>query len=424
MTSALQVTSGYLAGRVILLPVGRTLLVGSAVERDFVLFGANISRLHAKLTLVGDNHRLEALGENSIAVDGKQVKSLTLGEGLEFQLGEHNFKVHGDLESEPHDGLCHGCEATLGEADLGAFCQRCLDRRLYARRDIGDYHILRKVQTTDSYVSYLALDRKSRQRVTLRLLRTEHFNNKRMVRRFLSNAMAALMLSHPGFLKVMAIGSMHGACYVVMEQFEGMVKLERIMREETPLPPAEAMKVAAGLGEALSVGREKGFLVARSKPSGVHIGRDRSVKITSFELSPELELAISETEAYQDFLSSRFRLEETEDLGAEHGKLDRFNRESSKVTELGQESLDIYLLGRIFYQLLAGESYDPKKAVQAIIDGYGGKGPDGGRKGPLQEVPKELLTLLARLVTGDASKRCKTMSDALAALEKIRAKLT
>jgi serine/threonine protein kinase len=405
MTAALHAVSGYLEGRLLLLPEDRCISVGTSLESDFVLFGDDINKTHCKLEILPELRcEISTTGSSTVNVGGREVSSAMLSDNDTITIGSNEFLFLRSSESAPENLV--------------------IDRRLLARKDLDDYQILRKVQMSEIDVCYMAAHKVTEERVTIRMFKTEHSNNEKMVRRFLGRALVGLGLSHPRFAEIYKIGSMHGGCFVVSEFVEEGLKFERFVKERTPLEVDEALAFLRSLTETLIYARSRRIIVARRKPSGVFMLRDNRLKVSSFDLSEELELDVTRTSTYRDFLQEKFHFEAPFTISGEHEKLDRIEREPRNLVELSDEGFDINFLGRVLYQSLTGSSFHPDKATKIIIDGYGRNVSEGGiirlsRSGPLANQPRDLLMVLARMVTADPKKRFATMAEADESLTKL-----
>lgn len=400
MTSALRVTSGPLDGRVLLLPDDRAITIGASLECDLVLFNSEIWKEHVRVEPRNNGgHRVEAIDDAPVQVGAEAIKKRALENGDEVKISDSVF-----VYEKEHKGD--------GDDDHA-------DRRLLATRTLADYRILRKVQMTELDVTYMGEPIGGGQRVAIRLFKAEHLGNQALARRFLSRAMAALSLNHPQFSTIYRIGSLHGACYVVKELVEDQMRWERFVRDKSPLSPKSAVKIGLRLVDLLSFARTRRLLVARRKPTGLYVLRRNRLHVANFDLSRELEDSIVKTAAFNDFLEANFQFDSGWERGDEHDKLDRLEREPKGLQEQGVEGIDVQMIGRFVFQLLTGRVFDVKNGNRIIIEGYG-QGGTANRKGPLAETPKDLVLLLAKLVTGDAGKRVPSLEATSEALSELK----
>jgi serine/threonine protein kinase len=412
MTSALRVVSGYLAGRVLLLPNNRAFTVGTSLESDFVLFGRNIAKIHCRVKPDGEGgHSLETLKAAVVRFKDHDLQRLELQDADAIEVGDCGMVYLSNIESESF------------EEEVKVVP----DRRLLAHKSLDNYKILRKIQMTDMDVTYMALDHSRNKRVSVRLFKTEHMNNEALVERFLSRAMVGLTMSNPHFAEVHTIGTAHGNCFIVSELVEDQNKFERFLRDKTPLPVFEALAFVKNFTEALKHARQRRILIGRRKPSGIFVLRANRIKIANFDLSLQLQSALLDTAAFQDFFQEKFQgRQKLNVIPEQHKKFNRLDREPKGIQQMPDEGVDIMMAGRILYQLLSGKPFQAKTATKIIIDGYGRNTPMAGeedkvqlvRVGPFEEYPREVLMALAKMVTADARKRFKSLDEVIATITK------
>lgn len=407
MTAALRAISGYLEGRLLWLPSDRSVTVGTSLESDLVLAGEQVSRCHCRVEPKGsDSHVVEAIRNAAVRFRNGRVAQLELQDGDTFGIGDNDFVYVAAADSNSEENR--------------AFTE---DRRLLASRDLESYRILRKVQMNEIAVTYMGAHKQTGERISIRLFKTEHLNNKVQVQRFLSQAMVGMTLNHPRFAETIAIGSAHGSCFVVSELIEDNLKLERFLRDRAPLDLNASLSLVRSLAQALIYARKRKVIVGRRKASGIYVLRDLRIKVSHFDLTAELEDSLCSTQAYQDFLGEKFAVEGKFETSEEHSKLNRVDREPKSLSESGDEGVDIMLLGRTLYQLLCGLIFQAKAATKHIIEGYGkAVASESGkftRSGPLAGIPRNALMVLARMVTADPKKRFGSVAEADEALLKI-----
>ncbi len=101
--------------------------------------------------------------------------------------------------------------------------------------------------------------------------------------RFLREARAAAALNHPGICTVHEIDEVDGRAFIVMEYVPGQDLAARIAAG--PLPPAEALRIAQEIGEALRAAHAAGIVHRDIKPRNIRLMPDGHVKIVDFGLA-------------------------------------------------------------------------------------------------------------------------------------------
>jgi hypothetical protein len=439
VTAALRVLSGYLKGRVLLLPDDRPFVIGSSLEADLTMFGVGVADRHATFhpTDLG-GHRVEPRDDASILVDGEDVEAegRDLLDGDELLIGKHKLRylpllgassITTSNEFSPDDSSegnvsatarCTTCGDTLGpDADAvdpekphaslqalrlvdGTVCPRCVDRRLRTTRDLGEFRVIRKTASNELEVTYLAQEIKTGRRVGLRILKAERCGDEAIVRRFLVRALVGLALGHPSFVEVLSVSATKGITFVVMEHVEHAQKLERIIREKSPIASTRALLIVNQLSEVLRFGRERGVVVAKRKRTGILVDKVGWVKVLSFDVTREIEERIAASAAFQNLVK-----------GGNKNPYSAPRPEPESLLRLSPERAEILGLVRIFFGLLTGVDYEPRLAVKAIAKAL--KRPPGSPPGepPLKDkklrakqeptldhVPRGIVIILHRML--------------------------
>lgn len=170
--------------------------------------------------------------------------------------------------------------------------------------------------------------------VTVKLLPPALAIDESIVKRFSEEARAVSHISHPNVLNVTDFGSDKDAVYIIFESVEGETLKEAILREGK-FSLETAVDIARQIAAGLSAAHRKGF---------VH-GHLKSENILLVKTEDESEMVkILEFGSVKD--DREPSLKELEYLAPE---------QNSSVQETDERS-DIYSLGVILYEMLAGEA--------------------------------------------------------------------
>ena len=431
--------NGYLKGRVLLLPDDRTFYLGSSLEADLTIFGTGIKDRHVKVEPQDDGaHKVTpAEPDARVLVDGEEVEEEghDLIDGEVIGLGKHKLRYLPLLsesaiktgnefspdeesgETVAADRRCMCCGDTLGPdpdavggADVaslhalnfveGTVCPRCVDGRLRTQRDLGEFRIVRKTASNELEVTYLGQEIKTGRRVGLRILKAERCGDEVIVRRFLVRALVGYALGHPNFVEVISVSATKGITFVVMEHVESAQKLERIIRDKSPVPAHRATLIVNQLAEILRFARERGVVVAKRKKTGILVDKRGWVKVLSFDVTREVEERTARSPAFEQLAKGGTRAAYTAP-----------RPEPESLLRLAPERAEILGLARIFFQLLTGRDYDPRLAIRAVRKAL--ERPPGAPPGPpppkerkarmaqepsLEHVPREVVIVLSRLL--------------------------
>jgi serine/threonine protein kinase len=447
---ALKVRKGYLKGRVLVIPDDRTFVLGSSLESDLVVFGKGVRDRHCSfIPLTGGGHKIKKVHKDAqLEVDGDEIEDerpLVAGDEIAFGAHRLEYEPHGEmvaiaspLEEPFGDDIlasatpCASCGDRIGpdrqgfdpkknRASLRALkvgddvvCPRCVDRRLDAARDLGAYRILRKTGVNELEVTYLGLERETGRRVALRILKADRATDPKIARRYLIRALVGHQLRHPNFLQVLAVGANKGIRFVVMEQQDKAFKLEKVLRERSPIPILDALYVVNQLAEVIRVGRELGLLIARKPRTGVLITRESWLKVQSYDITRSLEQRVMANDAFKDLLK---RSGDTYAATPQEQLPD-----GTDAREFPPERVEVFGIGRIYFQLLTGFTFDLKLAKDALIKSLERNKndlptprPKRDRNRPLpgppslDHVPRPGLLLLARLLARDEEQRLPSL---------------
>jgi eukaryotic-like serine/threonine-protein kinase len=116
--------------------------------------------------------------------------------------------------------------------------------------------------------------------VAVKFLAEELASNPELKARFAREARALALLDHPNIVRVHDFGEEEGESYLVMELVEG-----RSLAELLPLPPAEAVRIALLVCEALAYAHARGVVHRDIKPANILLDSEGRVKVTDFGIA-------------------------------------------------------------------------------------------------------------------------------------------
>jgi serine/threonine-protein kinase len=128
---------------------------------------------------------------------------------------------------------------------------------------------------------YRGWDHRLNRPVAIKMLRQFEDLRPRDVQRFRREARTAAMLHCPQIVEVYDFFEEEDGSYLVMELVEGVNLKERLARSG-PLPPAEALGIAAEVCEALDCAHARGFVHRDIKPQNILLAKTGEVKLTDF----------------------------------------------------------------------------------------------------------------------------------------------
>ena len=217
--------------------------------------------------------------------------------------------------------------------------------------------------------------------------------------RFQREEAIALRLRHPGVAAGIAVEN-KSRMYLAMEYVDGQ-SLYRLMTAEGPLPAARVVRLGRHIGEALAYMHGEGVVHRDLKPENILVGENDSIKIIDFGIALDF--------AARRLTWGRFtsRLGTPEYMAPEQIRGKR-----------GDQRVDVYALGLILYELLAGAGRTPydTPTLSAML-----KAKIDREARPLSEaapsVDPALAAVVMRAIALDPLDRYDTVTDFVKALE-------
>ena len=192
-------------------------------------------------------------------------------------------------------------------------------------------------------VVYRATDEDLNRTVALKIIAPEHTQNPDAVTRFKAEARLAASLEHPNIVPIHRGGEYRGVLYLAMRFVPG-TNLRQVI-DRGPLPVDRVQRIITAVASALDAAHERGLVHRDVKPANILISGDADhehVYLTDFGLTKRLGSAGSLTRT-----------------GAWVGTPDYVAPEQIKAGPVDGRA-DIYSLGCVLYEMLAGEVVYPK----------------------------------------------------------------
>jgi serine/threonine protein kinase len=200
----------------------------------------------------------------------------------------------------------------------------------------GRYRLERRLGSGGMSTVQLAFDTRLERHVAVKLLAEHLAEDPTFVSRFQREAMAAARLIHPNIVQVFDSGldRRSDRHYIVMEYIEGQSCAE-ILRERGWLTVADALPIILGSCAGLDYAHHKGVVHRDVKPGNLLHADDGRVKLADFGIAKATEQSsITQT-------------------GSVLGTAAYLAPEQGRGEDAGPRA-DIYALGVVAYQLLAG----------------------------------------------------------------------
>ncbi len=131
---------------------------------------------------------------------------------------------------------------------------------------------------------YVAEDLRLNRKVAIKVLRSDLARDPSFISRFKKEALAAAGLNHPGIVAVYDSGEEENNSYIVMELVTGHT-LRELLNSGTPIPEVEALRITAGILDALEYSHQNGIVHRDIKPSNIMLTDSGDVKVMDFGIA-------------------------------------------------------------------------------------------------------------------------------------------
>ncbi len=213
----------------------------------------------------------------------------------------------------------------------------------------GRYRIERELGTGGTATVYLARDLKHERQVAIKVLRPE-LAAAIGADRFLAEIKTTANLRHPHILPLFDSGEADGLIYFVMPFVDG-ASLDDRLREVGRLPVQEALEIVRDVAAALEHAHARGIVHRDIKPGNILLG-DGGALVADFGIARAI--------------SSVDRMELTA-TGVSLGTPAYMSPEQVSGDSAVDHRSDIYSLGCLLYEMLAGEAPFSAPTVQAAL---------------------------------------------------------
>ncbi|MFL5494374.1 MAG: protein kinase domain-containing protein [Gemmatimonadales bacterium] len=213
----------------------------------------------------------------------------------------------------------------------------------------GRYRVERELGRGGTATVYLAQDLRHGRQVAVKVLYPE-LAASLGPERFLREVEIAANLAHPHILPLYDSGEADGLLYYVMPYVEGE-SLRHRLRREIQMPVEEALRIAREVAEALAYAHQQGIVHRDIKPENILLHGDHAV-VADFGVARAIETASSD------------RLTES---GLAVGTAAYMSPEQAGGAGRVDGRSDIYSLGCVLFEMLAGEPPFGGGTPQAII---------------------------------------------------------
>jgi hypothetical protein len=282
-----------------------------------------------------------------------------------------------------------GVAATLGEgggtadSPIGMEAGGCRIVELIARGSMGSVYKAKHVGL-NRYVAVKLLPSIS--------------NNPDLVKRLLFEARAVAKLEHPNIVQVYDVGFQKGYFFIVMQLLKGQT-LEERLAEFGALPLDEALDVTRDVAQGLQAAHERGVIHRDLKPANIIITDDGRARLTDFGLAQDTD---NPEEKPGLIVGTPYYMSPEQWLGHK-----------------ADERSDLYSLGIILYQMLAGRRCYEGETVNELMQQHL-KGTPPSLKKFDASLPDGLCAVVRKMIAKPPKKRYANAAEFLGDLSRFR----
>ncbi len=250
-------------------------------------------------------------------------------------------------------------------------------------------------------VVYRARDEQLKRRVAIKVLPPELAFQQDIRERFKREAQTAGQLLHPNIVPIYSVGEAKGIVFFVMGYVDGESVAGRVKRKG-PLPPEEARRIMKESADALSAAHAVSVVHRDIKPDNILLEGTRGrVMVTDFGIAKALSMGSGAT---------------LTGAGVAIGTPAFMSPEQAAGEKEIDGRSDLYSLGIVTYQMLAGElPFNAPTVAGILMKQITEPAPDIRRVRP--DVPEDLALAVARCLEKDPENRWPTADALRRALE-------
>ncbi len=272
-------------------------------------------------------------------------------------------------------------------------------------KTLAHYKVLDHIGTGGMGEVYRAHDTKLDREVALKALPVEFSNDPDRVARFEREATTLAKLQHANIAAIYGFEKDQDRTFLIMELAEGEDLAERL--ERGPIPPSEAILLAAQIAEALEAAHALGIVHRDLKPANIKITPTGDVKLLDFGLAraydgdegSESSLEVSNTPTITAAMTMQ---------GVILGTAAYMSPEQARGKSIDRQA-DIWSFGVVFFEMLTAEKLFGGETVSDSIGAILHRNPDLNL---LPNVPPQVTTLLRRCLARDKKDRLRDIGDA------------
>jgi eukaryotic-like serine/threonine-protein kinase len=249
---------------------------------------------------------------------------------------------------------------------------------------------------------YKARDALLERHVALKILHEQYSTDDDFVERFKREARSVAQLQHPNIVTVIDRGEEDGRQFIVFEYIEGENLKEHVVRKGR-LDVREALEISLEVARGLAFAHDQGLVHRDVKPQNILLNGDGRAKVTDFGIARTVDVdGMTQT-------------------GTVLGTSNYIAPEQASGKRVDAHS-DVYALGAVLYELLAGEVPFPGESFVVVAMKHMHE-PAPSLLDVRGDVPLRVAAAVDRALEKDPDQRFPTMDAFAAELEACLAEL-
>lgn len=258
------------------------------------------------------------------------------------------------------------------------------------RLSISNYRILELIGSGGMANIYKAIQLSLDRPVALKIMHQHLSLNEGFVARFEKEAKQAAHLHHENIVSIIDYGRENGEYYIAMEYVDGR-NLKELLASQKRLPLEISLLICQQVAEGLKYAHNQNLVHRDIKPANIILSNDGRVMITDFGIAKgDDDLSITAT-------------------GQMIGSPAYMSPEQAAGRLMDHRS-DIFSLGIILYEIIAGEKPFKGDTYQAMVASIISRTPEQLRKTRV-DVNDEIQELVERAITKDVESRFQSAED-------------
>jgi serine/threonine protein kinase len=273
----------------------------------------------------------------------------------------------------------------------------------------GRYQIVREIASGGMSAVYEATHVKIGRTVAIKVLHRDMAGDPEVVARFLNEARAVGTFGHPNIVASTDFGELAGHVpYLVLEYLEGHT-LSHDVQTEGPLPIRRVVRIAAQIASALEAAHARNVIHRDLTSANIFLvqrqGSPDHVKVLDFGISK--------------FMAADYATPKTR-RGLTMGTPEFMSPEQISDPDSVDWRVDVYALGVIMYQMLAGQCPFTRTPLQSLLTQIIMEPPPPIERGG---IPEGLQAIVAKALSKNPGERYARMRDMGLEIERLSARI-